>query len=194
MLGVIIIQSAVLVPLVKDAYLQVAYAQTLARWLSKVRHPDTVFVGDSITAGGGFFNDWRDINLASNGLQLYQIAAAVDGAGKLSPGRIAVMAGTNDAFEGPIDIAEQTRLWQHICSDSRVVVTLPPPTRIDDINARLSLIRPVVRSQCAARPMIEIADVADSTGKLRADMTEDGVHPTKPYYSRWRAALRTLAI
>src|SRR5687767_6751546 len=104
----VLAQSVLLAPVVYSSHLRFTYVQTLARWLAKAVPPETVFIGDSITAAGQSFNDLRSINLASNGLQTYQIAGEIPKALSFKPRHIAVMAGTNDAGEGPIDAQEMS--------------------------------------------------------------------------------------
>lgn len=183
-----------LLPLAKDEHLRFAYTQTLARWAAKVRHPQTVFLGDSVMAGGMSFNHLLDINLGSNGLQTYQIAAAIEKANALSPDRIVVMAGTNDAIEGPIDRDEITALWRRMCADKRLIVTLPPPTAVTIFNDRLDQIRGIIVRECRSRPVIAVHGFADSRGRLPADATVDGVHPTRAFYLQWARQLAALGV
>jgi hypothetical protein len=78
---------------VVNHHLRNVYRQTLAHWLSKVVPPPTVFIGDSIMTGGMWFDDIRNINLASNGLITDQIAGNLTLAQAYHPKRIVIMAG-----------------------------------------------------------------------------------------------------
>ncbi|MBC2667352.1 hypothetical protein H7F51_17675 [Novosphingobium flavum] len=187
-------ELVLLSPLAKDKHLRFQYTQTLARWLAKAHHPNAVFLGDSLTAGGLNFNDWRDVNLGSNGLQTYQIAAGLKIADKFQPVRISVLAGMNDAIRGPLDEAQLHSSWRAICADPRVVVTLPPPTGVDEFNQRLDMVRDIIRAECTARPLIVIEGLADASGRLRPGISDDGVHPGEDFYSRWRDQLARAGI
>ena len=186
---VIAVQSTLLAPIAYSPYLRFDYTQTLARWLAKAVPPETVFIGDSITAAGRSFNDIRSINLGSNGLQTYQIAANVEKARAYSPRHIAIMAGTNDAGEGPIDPVELSELWRTICAEPKVVVTKPTPTTMDDLNARLKQIDAIISAECKDRLVIDLARLAGKDGKIQLRYTDDGVHLSDEALAIWRAEL-----
>ena len=193
-IAVIVIESALLAPIAYSPYLRFEYTQTLARWLAKAVPPETVFIGDSITAAGRSFNDPRTINLGSNGLQTYQIAANLDKARAYSPRHIAIMAGTNDAGEGPIDLAELTGLWRTICAEPKIVVTRPPPTVISDYNPRLAQIDEIISAECSERPVIDLRRLAGKDGKVLPKYTIDGVHLSDEALAIWKAELARLGV
>ena len=190
----LLVQSALLVPIAYSPYLRFDYIQTLARWLAKAVPPDTVFLGDSITAAGQKFNDFRSINLGSNGLQTYQIAGELPKALSYSPRHIAIMAGTNDAGEGPIDPAELAGLWHTICAEPKVVVTLPTPTSSDELNQRIAQIDTIIAAQCKDRAIIDLRHLAGKDGKILAKYTIDGTHPSPEGLAIWKAELKKLGI
>jgi lysophospholipase L1-like esterase len=158
--------------------------------------PDVVFIGDSITAGGRSFNDVTSINLATNGLQTYQVAANLSMALAYRPQHVVVMAGTNDAIEGPIDRREIQGLWEHICAEARVVVTLVPPSRSSTLNAKLDELNVIAREVCNSRnrPVISLAGLRGPDGLIQEQYTTDGVHLTPAAYAVWRAELRNLGL
>lgn len=188
------VETALLVPVVYSPYLRTAYIQTLARWFAKAVPPDTVFIGDSITAAGRSFDDYRSINLASDGLQTFQIAAAMPKALAYSPQHISIMAGTNDAGEGPIDPVKLSGLWRKICSEPKVVVTIPPPTNSDILNQRIEQIGAVITTECKERPVIDLQRLAGKNGKILPKYTTDGVHPSDKALLIWKAELRKYGI
>ena len=190
----LVVETALLVPVAYSEYLRFTYTQTLAKWAAKAVPPKSVFIGDSVTAGGRSFNDWRDVNLASNGLQTYQIAASLPAALALSPRHVVVMAGTNDAVEGPIDPAELAGLWRTICAEPKVVVTLVSPTTSDVLNARIAQLNSITRRQCGGRKIINLSALAGKDGRIRPQYTVDGTHLSPAGNAVWQAKLRRIGI
>lgn len=191
---IVVVESALLVPIAYSPYLRFDYTQTLVRWLAKAVPPETVFIGDSITAAGRSFNDYRSINLGSNGLQTYQVAENIPKALAYSPRHISIMAGTNDAGEGPLDIAELSGLWRKICAEPKVVVTKPTPTVLQVLNGRLEQIDAIISTECKGRPVIDLRRLAGKDGKILPKYTSDGVHPSEEALTIWRAELRKYGI
>lgn len=180
--------AVILAPVVVNHHLRNVYRQTLAHWLSKVVPPPTVFIGDSITAGGQWFDDVRNINLASNGLITYQIAGNLKQAKAYRPKRIVVMAGMNDAFRG-FDPEKIRGLWQTICQEPSVVIVLVPPTKYEDVNLKIDEINRIIVESSNGRPVIKL-DMAGEDGLIRPEFVADGVHFTPKAYERWIARLR----
>jgi len=178
-----------LLPLLVNEYLRFTYSQTLAHWRSKFIPPNSVFLGDSITAGGRGFNRSGDINRGSNGLLTYQIAAGITAAEIYSPRHIVVTAGTNDAIKGRIDVAEHKALWPKICADPKVIITLAPPTAILELNQRLAQVNQIARGACKGHPIISLDTLRGSDGLIQSRYTVDGVHLSAPAYVIWRSLL-----
>ena len=162
----LIVESALLFPIAYQPNLRFNYVQTLSRWFAKAVPPNTVFIGDSITSAGMQFNSLRSINLGSSGLQTYQIAGQLEKARSFKPRHISVMAGTNDAGEGPIDRAELVGLWKQICAEPKIVVTLPTPTSFAPLNQRIAEIDQIILSVCAKNRVIDLRKLADKNGML----------------------------
>lgn len=180
----------VLAPVAINTNLRWTYEQTLAHWLSKVRAPDRVFIGDSITAGGGDFGHFGTINLGITGATTRQVAAYLRKAQAYNPREIVVMAGANDIDAGTPD-AMITAAWRTIMADKRVVVVLVPHmanaaanVRVDHLNA---MITAMAREN--GRRVVTIAGLDDASGQRRRDATTDGVHFSQRAYTLWRAAL-----
>ena len=178
---------AVLFPVAANHHLRNVYRQTLAHWLSKVIPPPTVFIGDSITAGGQWFDDVRNINLAANGLLTDQIVKYLPTAQAYHPKRIAVMAGANDAARG-FDPEKLRALWEAICKEPTIVITLAPPSTNDVSNQRIDQINRIAMDSCPGKPVIAL-DLGDEHGRLRPEFTLDGVHLGPKAYERWINAL-----
>jgi hypothetical protein len=187
MKAIAVLLALALVPVAVNSHLRNTYRQTLAHWLSKVVPPPTVFIGDSIMTGGMWFDDLRNINLASNGLVTEQIAGNLKLAQAYNPKRIVVMAGMNDAIRG-FDPEKIGSLWAGLCGDPKVVAVLVTPTKHDDINRRIDQINHIIVETC--RKTISL-DLADDSGQIKPEYALDGVHIGPNAYEIWILKLRT---
>jgi len=182
-----LILAIALAPVAVNHHLRNVYRQTLAHWLAKVIPPPTVFIGDSITAGGQWFDNVRNINLAANGLLTDQIVKYLPTAKAYHPKRIAIMAGTNDAARG-FDADKIRGLWEAICKEPSIVITLAPPSRDNAVNQRIDQINHIAMESCPGKPVIAL-DLADESGQLRPEFTLDGTHLGPRAYKLWIIAL-----
>lgn len=173
-----------------DSHLRNTYRQTLAHWLTKVSPPPTVFIRDSITAGGQWFDDVRNINLASNGLITEQIAGLLKLAQAYRPKRIVIMAGTNDATRG-FDADKLRGLWETTCKEPTIVITLAPPSTNVETNRRIDQINRIAMDSCPGKPVITL-DIGDEQGRLKPEFTVDGTHLGPKAYAQWVARLKAL--
>lgn len=188
------VESALLFPVAYQPNLRFDYVQTLSRWFAKAVPPDTVFIGDSITSAGMQFHSFRSINLGSSGLQTYQIAGQLEKARSFGPRHISIMAGMNDAGEGPIDREELIGWWKEICAEPRIVITLPPATSFADLNQRLDQISQIILTTCPKNRIINLRRLADKNGKILPKYTEDGVHLSSDGLAVWQSELRKYGI
>lgn len=188
------VESALLFPIAYQPNLRFDYVQTLSRWFAKAVRPETVFIGDSIISSGMQFHSLRTINLGSGGLQTYQIAQLLEKARSFSPRHIVIMAGTNDAGEGPIDREELIGLWKKICAEPKIVITLPTPTALDNLNQRIAEIDQIILSICTKNKIINLRQFADKNGKIYPKYTVDGVHLSPEAHAIWRSELRRFGI
>ena len=188
------VESVLLFPIAYQPNLRFDYIQTLSRWFAKAVPPETVFIGDSITSAGMQFHDFRTINLGSAGLQTYQVVQQLEKARSFNPRHIAIMAGMNDAGEGPIDRAELVGLWKQICAEPKIVITLPPPTSFDELNQRLAEINEIILTTCPKSRIIDLRRLAHKDGKVLPKYTEDGVHISPEAHAIWRSELRKFGI
>lgn len=184
-----LILSLALVPVATNFHLRNTYRQTLAHWLAKVIPPPTVFIGDSITAGGQWFDDVRNINLAANGLLTDQIIKYLKTAQDYRPNRIVIMAGANDAARG-FEADKIRALWGAICAEPKIVITLVSPSRNDEANQRIDQINRITIETCPSRSIISL-DVADASGRLKPEFTVDGVHLGPKAYEQWVSRLKS---
>jgi lysophospholipase L1-like esterase len=185
-----IVLAASLAPVAANRHCRNVYRQTLAHWLSKVVPPPSVFIGDSLVTGGMWFDDIRNINLASNGLITDQIAGNLKLAQAYRPKRIVIMAGMNDAIRG-FDPVKIRALWVTICEEPSIVVTLVPPTKHDHINCEIQRINRIILECCQGRPVVAL-DLADESGRIRPEYASDGVHFGPKGYEQWVAQLKAL--
>lgn len=185
-----IILAIALAPVAVNIHLLNVYRQTLAHWLSKVSPPPTVFIGDSIMTGGMWFDDLRNINLAANSLRTDQIAKLLPRAQSYHPKRIVIMAGINDAIYG-FDPEKIRGIWQTICKEPSIVVTLVSPSKSDELNHDVDRINRIITEACQGRPVVAL-DVADEHGRLRPEFAADSVHLSRKGYERWIKSLGRL--
>lgn len=189
-LAIIVVLCGLLAPVAVNTNLRWTYEQTIANWLAKAVPPDRVFIGDSLTAGGGDFGRFGNINLGITGASTRQVAQLLSHAQAYRPRQIIVMAGMNDVDAGA-DIAALAPAWRTILADRRVVVVMVPHTRYAPASARIDQMNAMVRDMAkqAGRPVIEIPGLTGSDGLLLPEMTTDGVHLTSAGYAKWREAL-----
>lgn len=182
--------NLLLAPLAVNQHLRWTYTQTLAHWRSKVVRPDRVYIGDSLTAGGGDFGHFGDLNLGESGLRTDQVAAMMPRAQAYNPRHIYVMAGTNDV-EAATPPDRLAAAWARILADRRVVVVLAPHTVHPAVNVKIDVLNASVEAMArrAGRPMLRIPGLTRPDGTLWPRYTTDGVHLTPAAYCRWRAAL-----
>lgn len=188
------VESALLFPIAYQPNLRFDYVQTLSRWFAKAVRPETVFIGDSIISSGMQFHSLRTINLGSGGLQTYQIVQLLEKARSFRPRHIVIMAGTNDAGEGPIDREELIGLWKQICAEPKIVITLPTPTALDSLNQRIAEIDQIIMNVCTKNKIINLRLLADKNGKIYPKYTVDGVHLSPEAHAIWRSELRRFGI
>lgn len=190
LLAVALAEAALLLPIAVSPYLRATYEFTLAHYRAKIIRPDRVFIGDSMTAGGGDFGRFGTINLAANGLYTKQIAGMLKTAQAYNPRAIYVMAGTNDILAGadPVTLAAS---WRAILAEPSVVVTLLPHTASVDRNRRVDALNAMVAQMArkAGRRVIAIPGLTGRDGAIQARYTVDGTHLSPPAYAIWQAQI-----
>lgn len=190
LLAAVIVQFALLLPIAINPYLRANYEFTLAHYRAKIIRPDRVFIGDSMTAGGGDFGRFGTINLASNGLHTKQIAGMLKTAQAYNPREIYVMAGANDLLDNT-EPAAMRAAWQTILADTRVVVTLLPHTRKAARNRQVDALNAMVEHMAreAGRRVVTIPGLTQHDGTIQPRYTVDGMHLAPPAYVIWRAQI-----
>jgi lysophospholipase L1-like esterase len=119
------------------------------------------------------------------------------------PACVVILAGSNDALRGGVRWAETetslVAMAEAVQSrGAQVVFGLPPAVDDPGAEERLKRQRAWLRLEAPRRGWVLIdfaAPLADpETGKIRSELTVDGVHPTKEGYRRMgRAAAEVLA-
>jgi lysophospholipase L1-like esterase len=176
------------------------------------RAPDIIFLGDSITAVGRVW-DWRlgrasfrtaNYGQSSAGIRVVSWVARVLALPATHATQVSIMAGTNDVpsmagylgFQGDVDGAarEYADLLQYLAASGvqRIVVTSAPP-QVDAVNnAFLDRLNAALRLEVARLPGAEYIDLwpqlADG-GRIRPEMTTDGVHFSAKAYRIWAREL-----
>ncbi|MDH7974660.1 GDSL-type esterase/lipase family protein [Sphingomonas sp. AR_OL41] len=188
--AIIALLCALLAPVALNTSLRWAYEQTVANWLAKAVPPDRVFIGDSLTAGGGDFGRFGNINLGIIGASTRQVSQMLRRAQPYNPRQIVVMAGSNDVDAGT-DLAALAASWRTILADKRVLVVLTPHSRYPAASVRIDQMNAMVQAmaKAAGRPTVEIRGLTGPDGLLLPEMTTDGVHLTRAAYAKWREAL-----
>lgn len=159
-----------------------------------------LFVGDSITEGGG---DWSErfpgVATANHGVggdTTGAVMARMDQVARGTPERVFLMIGTNDfggasaedAAEGALAVAEAIRLR---LPDAALYVQSVLPREA----ARADMVRTVNAELAANAGMLGYTylDIypafATPDGTLRPELTEDDLHLTEPGYALWASLI-----
>lgn len=104
---------------------------------------------------------------------------------------IVIMAGMNDAIQGS-ELDKIRPLWDTICKEPKIVVTLVTPSIHDDLNRRIDQINHIASETCQGRPILTL-DVADDGGRLKPEFSLDSVHLNEKGYERWKSVLVTVS-
>jgi GDSL-like Lipase/Acylhydrolase family len=174
-------------------HLREIYSFTVPHWMARIRRPNAVFVGDSITAGGGQFGHLANINMGRSGLLSYQIAEqALVAYETYEPRHLFIMAGTNDILAMHFRPKEtQQRLAAMVERlaplKTRVVLTLIPHTSRDPSNARIEPLNAYLRglAEAAHFTVIDMNPILAPHGILLPNFTTDGVHLSSAAYLAW---------
>jgi alpha-glucosidase len=186
-----------------DRDVQISASNLYASKWSKVGGSEYVFVGDSITKGGGL---WAfrlgafppgTMNIARSGYTTEQITPLVRQAAKLNPKAIFYMSGSNDVSLGegsPLRNREAFRKNLRIArgSGARVIVTLAPPTFDRAINARLAVNNAAMRRLAEAEgvTVIDLWPQLGEGGVIAKRYTNDGTHLTNAAYRIWAREIK----
>ena len=187
-----------------NEYSRFTLLQTCAHWRGKWLGSDSVFIGDSLTAGGRNWG-WRlgrgpfsSRNLAASGCTVRQVQAQAREALKYKPARVFVMVGTNDLLEERDEAAvlRDCETLLHILSASwrppRIVVTLVPQTAYEKYSEKVRVFNRRLRELCQSQA-VEVVDLTPQIapqGVLLPQYSLDGVHLSAAAYQVWTKALR----
>jgi lysophospholipase L1-like esterase len=171
-----------------------------------VRPADIVIIGDSLTHAGHWddmFPAHRIANFGIDGDRTSDILRRIDEILATQPKRAFLMAGTNDLAAGrevPAAFADLVKIVERLRA-AGVEVVLQSTLACRDCGARTAQIRELNErlgawaAEAAVRPGAPLqwldlnASLADTDGRLRAELTYDGVHLNGPGYVAWRAAI-----
>lgn len=167
--------------------------------------PAVLFLGDSLIGGGDWaaaFPGYRTANHGVGGDTTRGVLARVPealGDPALAGGPVAVvlMVGTNDltqkvpAGEIAAGVAAILERLTALAPGVRVIVTSVPP-RTGRLRGKLRTLNEAL-AQVAAGAGAVFLDLwpvlADEDGRLRGDLTRDGLHLTEPGYAAWVSLL-----
>lgn len=182
--------------------------QTCSHWRAKVFGSNSVFIGDSLTAGGRNWGlrlgtgPFSGRNLGVSGCTVHQVAAQASEAIKYHPARVFVLAGTNDILEGR-EIAASIRDYDTMLkllveapNAPTVVVTLVPQTAIKANSAAIKEFNKRLLELCQ-RQGVKVVDLNQQIapdGVLLPQFSVDGVHLTEAAYGIWSQALRATLV
>jgi lysophospholipase L1-like esterase len=192
-----------LLPFATDNEVRVSVANSYARLSLKLQNPKFVFVGDSITRGGGLWAarlheaPWRVLNLARSGLTSQQLVPLVDQAISMKPEYIIYMSGTNDVEPTNSQTPEQVvEAFRHLVEASRrnninLIVTMAPPTANAGRNAQMNQLNQAIKD-ILRQSYVHVIDLWPdflAGDVIRPELTSDGIHLTEAAYELWENEL-----
>ena len=187
-------------PTVRNNNLNIA-----AHYRSKVVPIDTVFIGDSITAGGGQWSfrihktPLNAYNLASSGATMGQISKQADEAIAYSPEAICILGGTNDVFDKRYDIdhtiAEFDDLLTKVSkANIACIVTLVPYTRSANAANTIKTLNHRIETICNRHnaKVIDLNPTIAPENVLLRQYSTDQVHFSEAGYDVWSQKIREM--
>lgn len=168
---------------------------------------DIAFFGNSITCGSDFqqaFPDKKIINLGYSGDNLVGMLRRVPMLQASNPGKIFIMAGTNDLVNVDLDIygeryADLLQAIKDSLPNTRIYIqsVLPSNHKMNDYapNEKVQQANNVAKELAATFgcSYINLYDLyVDENNELFKDLTRDGVHLRKDGYDRWVEAIRPM--
>jgi lysophospholipase L1-like esterase len=195
--------------LVGNSHFRFQFLEKLSYYHGKIFHTEYVFVGDSITAGGGSWgwrldrNPFRARNLGSNGLVIHQvadIAKACVRTGK--PAWVCVMAGANDVSSPGYDEAASARAFSDMVRTirsygTRVLVTLPTYGTDPARNALIGALSARIEAEAGragANAVIDLNAELAPDGMLLDRYRTDSVHLSEAAYGVWTDRIREAVV
>lgn len=187
------------------------YRQRMAHF---AEHPlsahQVVFFGNSLTQGG----DWQALfptadvaNRGISGDNTFGMLARIDEVVASQPSLFVMLAGINDISQDcPVEkiVANQREIVSRLKADSpntRIIIESPLPinndfgryVRLNGKEQEVQKLRRALRVM-AKQEGVMYLDIhpffADASGKLRAELTRDGLHLTKDAYLLWANIIR----
>ncbi len=168
--------------------------------LSKIRHTDIVFLGNSITFGGNWSELLGRERIVNRGIgsdnipgmlrRLHQVT-------RLNPKLCFVMAGINDLYqEVPVDtvfnrylqLIDSLRVHDIIPVIQSTLHVNPKWKRTEEKNPQVTILNSLLKEYAAVHSLtfIDLNSLLSETGILRMEYTSDGVHLNAAAYKAWR--------
>ena len=167
----------------------------------------TVVLGDSITFGGWWSNNFRGQNMVNKGIPGDGTEGMLGRLGPVlaaKPNKILVLAGINDLLRGraPQEVATTYRqlLTELSASGSKVYVQstfyVAPPMPLAT-NERVAALNTAMRQFCEQSKRCTFLDlnfVLAPAGQLQPGFTVDGLHLNQAGYEAWFAQLKGMQL
>jgi len=178
-------------------------SQTQLYEIYKTTHADVVMLGDSITFGV----QWNELlgreGIVNRGIvsdSLEGFLARLEYVTRLKPRLCLVMGGVNDVFDGlPVDTVFEryrtllTRLRQAGITPviQSTLLTAPPWKNTEKQNPRILELDEKLAAYARAEGIdyVDLNAALSRDGRLRPDVTGDGVHLNAQGYLLWRQAI-----
>lgn len=166
---------------------------------------DIVFFGNSITAGSDFqssFQDKKIVNLGYPGDIIPEMINRIEMVKAVSPEKIFIMAGTNDLVHVSIEkyIERYDSLitgLQRSLPDAKIYIqsVLPanhelasdyvPNTKVQEGNGAIKKL-----AESKGCTFINLYDLYELDGKMKKELSRDGIHLNPQAYDIWAEAIR----
>ncbi len=178
-----------------------AERQLTQQQLLSTRQADTVFLGDSITAGGlwsELFDKTAIANRGVNGDTIQDVLERLDSVVALRPRRLLLMIGMNNLIKGISH--DDTRnnyetLFERLAQelpDTEILVQSVLPANdhsIADVNDQVPALNATLVQLCEDYGWTYLnlhPEFAGADGQLREELSNDGIHLLGAGYELWR--------
>lgn len=194
----VLVTAPIFLLVASSEYLQFQLLQRATYLISKTIGVKSVYIGDSITAGGrNFFSPLQTLNYGANGLLVSQVKGRIPSQGEKYR-QLYILAGTNDAFGEEFDASKfkndyKSLLEKAIQSNSEPVVTLVPFTKNAKANAKIKVQNRIIQDMSSNLGIcvVDINKIIAPHGFLLDEYSADGVHLSKAAYKAWHHARRS---
>ena len=194
----LLVTAPIFLLVASSEYLQFQILQRATYLISKTTGVKSVYIGDSITAGGrNFFSPFQTINYGANGLLVSQIKGRIPRQGEKYQ-QLYILAGTNDAFRNDFDASKfkndyKSLLEKSMQSNSDLIITLIPYTKNAKVNAKIKVQNRIIQDFSSDFDIcvVDINKIIAPQGFLLDEYSVDRVHLSKAAYKVWRDARKS---